>query len=71
MKNRLNELLHPELRLARQDDRPRVRRFTRTAPITRDEVPVIGEEEEDERPVLTRNPRPDDDDERPTVRRDP
>jgi len=71
VKNRLNELLHPELRLARQDDRPRVRRSTRTAPITRDEVPVIGEEEEDERPVLTRNPRPDDDDERPTVRRDP
>jgi predicted Zn-dependent protease len=69
VRDRLDEILHPEKRKSRDNDRPRVRRATRAEPITRDDEP-IATKDEDERPVLTRNPKSDDD-EPPTIRRQP
>jgi len=71
VKQRLAELLNPELRKSRKDDRPRIRRSVHSGVIRRGEPTKTEQEADDERPpVLTRKPRSEKD-APPTIRRQP
>ena len=57
VKERLDEIMHPEKRKSKDDNRPRVRRTSKTGVITRDDPkPVEEEVDDDAPPVLKRQP---------------